>query len=299
MKKLNIGYFADGPWSHKAFQKLIKDPEIVISFICVRFDTEDEILKKYSKIYNISYLKHENINSEQFISKIKDYNCDLFVSMSFNQIFKNKVINLPKYKTINCHAGKLPYYRGRNVLNWVLINDEKEFGITVHYVDQGIDTGDIILQKVYDILDEDNYKTLLDKAHEGCAEILYEVILKFKKGSVKSFRQTEFHPTGFYCSQRKDGDEIICWNQSSRKIFNFVRAICNPGPIARSFIKGKEIKINKVELIKNAPSYECIVGAVLIKKNDSFLVKTKDSFIKIIEYDYDGIVRVGDRLETK
>jgi methionyl-tRNA formyltransferase len=65
--------------------------------------------------------------------------------MSFNQIFKSEIINLPRLKTINCHAGKLPFYRSRNILNWVLINDEKEFGITVHYVDEGIDTGDIIL----------------------------------------------------------------------------------------------------------------------------------------------------------
>lgn len=66
---------------------------------------------------------------------------------------------------INCHAGKSPLYRGRNILNRALINDEKEFGITVHYVDEGIDTGDIILQRVYEITDEENYATLLDRAH--------------------------------------------------------------------------------------------------------------------------------------
>ena len=279
MKKLNIGYFADGPWSHKAFQKLIKDPEIIISFICVRFNTGDNILKKYSKIYNIKYFKHKNINSEEFISKIKIYNCDLFVSMSFNQIFKSKLFNLPKYKTINCHAGKLPFYRGRNILNWVLINDEKDFGITVHYVDEGIDTGDIILQKVYKISDKDNYKTLLNKSYINCAEILYQVIVIFKKCSVKSFKKSKLHAVGFYCSQRIMGDEIISWNQSSREIFNFIRAICKPGPVARSSINGKEMKINKVEMIKNAPSYKCIVGTVLVKTNESFLVNTKDSFI--------------------
>ena len=64
--------------------------------------------------------------------------------MSFNQILKKKIINLPHLKTINCHAGKLPFYRGRNVLNRVLINDENEFGITIHYIDEGIDTGDIV-----------------------------------------------------------------------------------------------------------------------------------------------------------
>jgi len=295
--KLNIGYFADGPWSHKAFKKLINDSEIKISFICVRFDTQDDTLKNYAQKYNIDYLKNKNINSEEFIAIVKKYNCDLFVSMSFNQIFKTEIINLPRYKTINCHAGKLPFYRGRNVLNWALINDEKEFGITVHYVDEGIDTGDIILQKSYEISDKDDYKTLLERAYDGCANILYDGIIKFKNGYVEAKKQNEIHPVGFYCSQRKIGDEILNWNQTSREVFNFVRAICDPGPMARAIINGKEMKINKVEYIDNAPTYKSIIGAILNKNNDGFLVKTQDSFVKVIEYEYDGFFKIGDRFD--
>ena len=149
--KLKVGYFADGPWSHLAFQKLMRDKDVEMVFICVRYDTLDNTLQEYCDEYHIDYLKYQNVNSTDFIERVSEYNCDLFVSMSFNQIFKSKLINLPKYKTINCHAGKLPFYRGRNVLNWVLINDEKDFGITVHYIDEGIDTGDIILQRTYPI----------------------------------------------------------------------------------------------------------------------------------------------------
>ena len=295
--KLKIGYFADGPWSHKAFEKFIKDKDIEIEFICVRYDSEDKILYNYCNMYNIPYMKHKNINSKEFIHHISQYKCDIFVSMSFNQIFKKEIINLPRLKTINCHAGKLPFYRGRNILNWVLINDEKEFGITVHFVDEGIDTGDIILQKTYNITDEDNYATLLEKAYIECANILYEAICLFKKGDVKAKKQSKIHPVGFYCIQRKEGDEIINWNQTSREIFNFVRAICKPGPIARTFLNGKEMKINKVKLIKNAPIYKCIIGAILHKTNEYFIVKTKDSFVKVIEYEYDGKFKVGDRFE--
>lgn len=217
--------------------------------------------------------------------------------MSFNQIFKKDIINIPKYKTINCHAGKLPFYRGRNVLNWVLINDEKEFGITVHFVDEGIDTGDIILQRTFIITDRDDYSTLLEKSYIECANILYEAICLFKKGKVNTKKQLEIHPVGFYCTQRKEGDEIINWNQTSREIFNFVRAICKPGPMARTFLNGKEIKINKVELIKDAQNYKCIEGAILQKEDNFFIVKTKDSFVKIVEWEYDGKFRVGDRFE--
>lgn len=254
---------------------------------------------KLAEEYNIDYLKHENINSNGFIEKIKLYVCDLFVSMSFNQIFKTEIINLAKYKTINCHAGKLPFYRGRNILNWALINDEKEFGITVHYVDEGIDTGDIILQRGYPITDEDSYKTLLERAYNDCANILYDAIIMFKNGIVKAKKQIDIHPVGFYCSQRKIGDEILNWNQTSREIFNFVRAICNPGPMASTYLNEKEMKINKIEIIKNAVKYKCIVGAILNKDGEGFLVKTNDSFIKVVEFEYDGKIKVGDRFEIE
>ena len=295
---LNIGYFADGPWSYEAFEKIIKDSEINISFICVRYDSKDKTLKNLAKLNNIDYIKNKNVNSDEFISIIIKYKCDLFVSMSFNQIFKSKIINLAKYKTINCHAGKLPFYRGRNVLNWVLINDEKKFGVTVHFVDEGIDTGDIILQKSFQITDQDNYKTLLEKAYIECANILYKAVLMFKKGNVKAYKQNKVHRVGFYCCERKEGDEILNWNQTSREVFSFVRAICRPGPCARTFINKKEMKINRVELVDNAPNFKSIVGSVINKSLTNFTVKTKDSFVKITEFEFDGKIKIGDRFEV-
>src|SRR5690606_11568598 len=115
--------------------------------------------------------------------------------------------------TINCHAGKLPYYRGRNILNWVLINDENEFGITVHYIDDGIDTGDLILQETFPITDNDNYKTLLEVAYVECGNLLYKAINKIQEGNVKPVSQSTIHSVGFYCGIRRQGDEIINWNQ--------------------------------------------------------------------------------------
>jgi methionyl-tRNA formyltransferase len=154
------------------------------------------------------------------------------------------------------------------------------------------------MQRVYPITDEDNYNTLLEKAYIECANILYDSIKFIQKAEkIIPIKQNSIHPIGFYCSQRKEGDEILDWNQTSKEIFNFVRAICKPGPTARAFINNKEMKINKVEYIKNAPSYKGIIGAILNKDNTGFLIKTKDSYIKIIDFEYDGKFKVGDRFE--
>jgi methionyl-tRNA formyltransferase len=298
MKRVKIGYFADGPWSHKAFDKIISDTRFQVQFICVRYDTNDQILVSIAKTHNIMLLKHPNVNSIEFLDSIAKYSCDIFVSMSFNQILKSNFINYPPLKTINCHAGKLPFYRGRNVLNWVLINDEKEFGITVHYIDEGIDTGDIILQKVFPITDQDDYSSLLELAYTECANILYESLVMIYDGNVNPVHQKDIHPVGFYCTQRKEGDEIINWNNKSREIFNFVRALCKPGPGAVTSIRGKSLIINRIKIINDAPQYCGIAGSVVGKKSNSeIIIKTGDSTIELVEYDYDGKIRIGDRLE--
>jgi methionyl-tRNA formyltransferase len=296
MKKIKIGYFADGPWSHKAFEKLIKDETIEILFIVPRSDTNDNTLKDFSIKHKIDYLFPIKINSLEFIKTVKSYNVDLLVSMSFNQIFKSQILNIPKLGVINCHAGKLPFYRGRNILNWALINDEKEFGITVHYVDEGIDTGDILKQKCYPISENYDYNTLLEIAYVECALILYETIKEIQEGISKRIVQSTIHPVGFYCGKRGTGDEIINWNQTSRSLFNFIRSINKPGPMATTLSNGKYVKINKARLIENAPKYICTPGQLLAKTSEGFLVKTSDSFLEIFEIESEVVLKVGDKL---
>ena len=299
MSKFKIGYFADGPWSHKAFELLIQDENIEICFIVPRTDTDDDTLKKFAKKYSIDYLHPVKVNSLEFIEKAKEYKCDLFVSMSFDQIFREDIINMPRLNTINCHAGKLPFYRGRNVLNWALINDEKEFGITVHFIDKGIDTGDIIAQRTYPITDKDTYGTLLEVAYEKCAKLLYEAVEQIIDGSFKNIKQSSIHPVGFYCGRRTVGDEIIDWNSTSREIFNFVRALSTPGPLATTYIDNTPVKINRVRLIEEAPKYINIPGQVLSKTENGVLVKTNDSFVEIIEIDTEAKIRVGARFKNE
>lgn len=297
MTKLKIGYFADGPWSHQALANLLSDETLQVAFVCARDDTPDPVLKTKAAENGLDFITHPKINSEEFLGWMNGYECDLFVSMSFNQIFRSGLINLPPLKTINCHAGKLPFYRGRNILNWALINDEKEFGITVHYIDDGIDTGDIIIQRCYPITDEDNYATLLERAYEGCATNLYDAIKAVQKNNVVPVAQKNIHPTGFYCSSRRAGDERLDWNQKSRELFNFVRAICRPGPEARTFLGDNEIKINRVQYLPDAPNYKGIVGAVVGVESDAFFVKTSDSCIKVTQWSGYTRPRVGDRLK--
>jgi len=297
VKKLKIGYFADGLWSHEALKKILSDDTLDIKFVCARNDNPDEILKSATQKYKIDFFSHPRINSLDFFNLVIPYECDLFVSMSFNQIFKRKLIDLAPLKAINCHAGKLPFYRGRNVLNWVLINDESEFGITVHFIDEGIDTGDIILQKTFEIHDTDDYSTLLETAYRECSSILYESIKLVQLGNPHTRKQADLDPIGSYCTVRIHGDENLDWNLPSRQVFNFVRAICDPGPQARTYLYGKEVKINKVELLANATNYKGIAGSIIGVEPEAFIVKTLDSLVRVTQWTGCALPKIGDRFK--
>ena len=298
---LRIGYFADGVWGQRGLEMLAELPDVEIVFVCLRFGAPVQVLRRMAERRGIDVLIHPNVNADDFFEQVRSYRMELLVSMSFDQIFKPRILEYPRYHAINCHAGKLPFYRGRNILNWALINDEREFGITVHYIDTGIDTGDIIRQKVFPITDDDTYQTLLQTAHRECPALLADAVREIMAGTAVRRRQSEIHPVGMYCGQRTAGDERLDWNQTSRRVFNFVRALCAPGPGARSFVqRGErpfEIRIERVRMIPGAPSYIGIPGQVLYRTGDGFVVKTRDSFVEVTEYQTEQTIRVGDRLK--
>lgn len=285
---MKIGYFADGPWSHEALKKIVADDRFNITFIVPRYDRQDLELKKWATKLGIDFIPIENVNHQKSIDKLISYEADIFVSMSFNQILKKDILKAPPKGFINCHAGALPFYRGRNILNWVLINDEREFGITVHYIDEGIDTGDIIRQKMLPITDQDDYSTLLSTAIDACAQLLYRSLVDIERNSVKRIKQASIHPVGTYFGRRREGDEWIDWNWTSRQIFNFVRAISLPGPYAQTMLGEQTVLIQRASLISNAPEYIGTPGEIVGRVEDSLIVKTGDSSIKLTKYEIDS-----------
>ena len=294
---MRIGFFGDGPWAIQTLRALLDLPDVVIVFVVGRWPTPDEELRDLAAEHNKPFFADQDVNSRVFLRTLGAFEAGLFVSVSYNQIFRRAALMVPEMGAINCHAGKLPFYRGRNVLNWALINDEKEFGITVHYVDEGIDTGDIILQEVFPISENDDYQALLDRAYGGCAVAVRKAVGQILSGSVIRTKQSDIHPTGFYCSGRGEGDEFIDWNLTSREVFNFVRALRGPGPGARSSLRGGEVTVHRVQLVDEAPSYVGIPGAVLSVCEESLTVKTGDSFVKVLHWDSREPIRVGDRLQ--
>jgi methionyl-tRNA formyltransferase len=290
---MRLGYFGDGPWSHRALERILTIDELEVVFIVARFPGGDPVLEGHAERLGIPYYLHNDVNREAFIEMTGRHGADIYVSMSFDQIIRKRIMDSAPKGFINCHAGALPFYRGRNTLNWALINGEKRFGVTVHHMDDGIDTGDIIVQRFAEITDADDYASLLEKAVSLCSEILPEALLNIARGEELRVKQQSIDPLGFYCSRRKAGDEWIDWNGSSERIHNFIRALTSPGPAARTIAHGKKLAVIRSELVAGAPAYMDKPGRVVGRWDGGVIVKTGDTSIKITEVaDLDGSDRI-------
>lgn len=281
---LSFGYFGDGPWSHQALEALLQDQRFRLAFVVARRDRDEPTLRAFAETAGVPFWRPENVNDDDFLALVAPLAADIFVSMSYDQIFRGRLIRTPPLGVINCHAGALPRYRGRNVLNWALISGEDHFGVSVHYLDEGIDTGDLIRQQLVPIAPDDTYRDVLERAVSVCAQTLHTALGDVAEGRVVRTPQTG---PGFYCGQRRDGDEWVDWTWTAARVHNFVRGIAPPAPGARSVVMTRagpvQLALTRSALIPGAPSYLGTPGEVVGRSEAGIVVKTGDATLMILE----------------
>ena len=292
---MRIGFFGDGAWAVETLDRLVRLPNVQVAFVCPRHQSPDAALRAAATGHGLTLVNFSDVNGLVAIEELVTYGCDLFISMSFDQIMRPRMFNLPRLGTINCHAGMLPFYRGRSVLNWALINDEPTVGITVHFIDDGIDTGDIILQRHLKISDEDDYLTLLNRGSLACAEAVEDAVIALADGSACRTAQASIDAAGSYFTRRIAGDERIDWRRTSRDVFNLVRAVTAPGPGATGWIDAEEWQILKVSVPADVQAWNMVCGAVIASSAKEFSVKTGDTFVVVKQWSGPRRPRVGER----
>jgi len=291
---ISFGYFGDGPWSHRALQTLLADDRFRLAFVVARSSRDEPTLRTFAEAAGVPFLRPDNVNGDAFLEAVAPLAADLFVSMSYDQIFRGRLIRLPRLGVVNCHAGALPRYRGRNVLNWAIINGEDHFGVSVHYIDEGIDTGDLIAQRRVGIAPEDTYLEVLEKAFPACAETLHAALVDIAEDRVTRTPQSG---TGFYCGMRRDGDEWLEWTWPSKRVHDFIRGVAPPAPGARTALQPSivqpsalqssagdvQVALLRSRLVPGAPSYYGTPGEVIGVNARGVVVKTGDAYLEVHE----------------
>jgi len=183
---------------------------------------------------NLPVFAPDNINHPIWVRKIRELSPDILFSFYYRDMIKSPILEIPKNGCLNLHGSLLPKYRGRCPLNWVLVNGEKETGVTLHYMTPRPDDGDIAGQKQIEITYNDTAKTLHEKAAKAASLLLDELLPKIKDGT--ALRIVQHHENASYFGGRRPEDGEISWTESSNEIRNLVRAVTLPYPGAFTYL---------------------------------------------------------------
>ena len=178
-------------------------------------------VKNWAVQKKITVYTTEEVNSPQWIAKIAAINPDIIFSFYYRKMICREILDLPRVGAFNLHGSFLPAYRGRCPVNWVIINGEKKTGVTLHYMIDKPDAGDIVGQKAVAIDLSDTAKTLYDKLCGAAKELLDEVLPLIKKGQIP--RQKQDLKQGSYYGGRRPEDGRIDWKKSADEIYNLIR----------------------------------------------------------------------------
>ncbi|NMB33093.1 MAG: methionyl-tRNA formyltransferase [Clostridium sp.] len=246
--------------------------------------------------YGIPLYGQVDVNDINFINTLKELSPDIIAVVNFDQILKSEVIGIPKTACLNTHASLLPAYRGRAPLNWAIINGEKETGVTVHYINEGIDTGDIIIQKKVEIKEDDYVGDVLERVREIYSYIVDGAIELIENGRVLPRKQDL--SKGSYYPKRSPADGQISWQKTVSEIYNLVRAISRPYPGAYTYCNNKKLLLWKAKIHKSTNVVGGGENAEIIDiDSDRILVKARGGYLEILEYEYPGEIRCGDLLK--
>jgi len=242
-------------------------------------------VKKYALEHNLPILQPEKLKDEKFIKYLEELSPDIIVVVAF-RILPREVYSLAKLGAFNLHASLLPKYRGAAPINWAIINGETKTGVTTFFLDDKVDTGNIIFQEEVDINSDETAGDLHDKLMQIGANLVLKTVHAILNNNAPRIQQSDLKATPApkifkeHCK--------IDWNNQMEKIHNLIRGL-SPYPAAFTTYKGKIIKIYKSE--KTNTKVDLLPGSVLVIKEDLF-VACNDSYLKIMELEMEGKKRL-------
>ncbi len=222
--------------------------------------------------------REPDVNAQAFIARLKTVEPRVAVVAGFSTILRKAAISVPEHGTLNLHAGRLPQYRGGSPLNWQIINGERQAGISVIKLDEGIDTGDVLAATEIDIGPEDTIAALHERANHEFPRLVVSVLNGIENKTVEARRQDETQAA--YWHQRNDDDGRLLWNEKTAvEAHRFVRALTRPYPGAFCYRSGERIRVLGVRLpdfvLRGMPGRVCRImgqGTFVVCKDRALLV---------------------------
>jgi methionyl-tRNA formyltransferase len=226
---------------------------------------------------------------------IKEKRPDVIFVLGFSQIIPKQILGIPAIDCIGSHPALLPQNRGRHPIIWAIANGLTKSGITLFWIDDGVDSGDIWKQEVFEISLDDDATSIYEKVKQLSVEMLKDGIGELEQGVIRRIKQDNSLANCWRKRTKEDGK--IDWRMSSKRIYDLVRALTRPYIGAHCVYKGKEYKIWKVKMINDDRRYQNLEPGKVIAANESNIrVKTGDGAVEIIQHNFERLPVIGEYL---
>lgn len=295
MKKLRIVFMGTPQFSVPILEALINEYDVI--GVVTQPDKEvgrKKILtptpvKLCAIKHNIPVFQPKKIRKEYY--EIKDLYPDIIITAAYGQIIGMELLDAPKYRSINVHGSLLPKYRGGAPIQRSIMNGDEYTGITIMYMEKGMDSGDILSQRKLKIEDSDNNETVFEKMSYLGRDLLLETLPLLIEGKITPIKQDESDVT--YAYNILPEEELLDFTKEAKDVFNHIRAL-SPAPGAYFFLKGEKIKI--YSSVVSELKHETEVGSIINVSKKGFMIACgNNSVLEILEIQQTGKNKISAR----
>lgn len=246
-------------------------------------------VKEVALKYQIPVYQPKKVREKEFTEALRNLSPDVIVVAAFGQIITKEILEIPRFGCINVHASLLPAYRGAAPIQWAVINGEKESGVTIMQMDEGLDTGDMIDKVVVPLAQDETGGSLFDKLSQAGARLCVKVLKDLEEGKAVREKQPEESTTPYASMISKKMGEIN-WSQPAGSIEQLIRGL-DPWPSAYTKLQGKTLKLWKARVVEEKQE-KGQPGEVVQVEKEAFFVQTGEGILKIEELQMEGKKRM-------
>ncbi|MBI3320671.1 MAG: methionyl-tRNA formyltransferase [Candidatus Omnitrophica bacterium] len=239
----------------------------------------------------IPLIRVRDINHPETVRQIRSLRPDLICVFGWSQVIGRAVLDIPPKGCLGSHPTLLPQHRGHHPIIWALVEGLQESGLTFFYLDEGIDSGDLLWQRPFPITLEDGAASVYRKVEQLASQALAELLPQVAQGCAPRIPQD--HRQATYWRRRNEQDGVIRWELPTLQTYNLIRALSRPYVGAQTSLHGANVVMWRSRLPAEPLSPHDMTsppGTVLSRRNDELLVRTGDGYLRVIHYEIVGEV---------
>lgn len=228
--------------------------------------------------FGVAVTEVNNINAPEVVAELQTLAPDYLLIIGWSQLLKPDLLQIPRLGTIGFHPALLPENRGRAAEPWVILRGLRRAGATLFFLDEGMDSGDIICQQEFEVAPDETARTLYDKVGAATRSMLHEITPGLMSGKLP--RQPQDHQKATYTAKRTPRDGLIDWHQSAEQVWALIRAVSDPYPGAFTFYQGRRLIVWEANLATTS-TYLGIPGQVLCREEHGMVVQCGHGHVRL------------------